>query len=346
MTASSMPAVRWHARGDVRIDEVPVPTPGPGQVLIAVEACGICGTDLEEVRSGPIDVPVVRPHPLTGAMAPITLGHEVLGTVAAAGPGTRARLGQRVIPDVVLGCGACWWCQRHQQGICEQRAVRGMHTDGGLASYMIADADTLVAVPAELATEVAVLAEPVSVAVRAIRKAGDLAGARAIVLGLGTVGNLLVRVLRRYGVAVTGLEPDPGRRLLAQDAGTDVAASASDLQPGADVVFECSGAAGAAEAALAVLRPGGLLVMVGIAHQPISIDPATLVVAEQRIAGSAAHLWDEDVTVAVRLLADGLVDQERFPTQSLALADIAGVLVGEQPAGAVLKTIARPPLAG
>ena len=110
-----MHAARWHGQRDVRVDEVSIPNPEPHQALVEVEWCGICGTDLEEYESGPVNVPVEEAHPLTGQRAPITLGHEIVGTVVEpARDGSGPSEGARVIPDVVLGCGECWWCKRHQ----------------------------------------------------------------------------------------------------------------------------------------------------------------------------------------------------------------------------------------
>ena len=103
-----MLAVRWHARGDVRVEQVPPPPPpGPGDVQVQVRWCGICGTDLEEWLSGPVFIPATGPHPLNGARAPLILGHEFVGVVAAAGDGVTGPLpGQRVAVDTIVSCGS------------------------------------------------------------------------------------------------------------------------------------------------------------------------------------------------------------------------------------------------
>jgi len=105
-----MKAALWHARDDVRVEEVPEPgAPGPSEVIIQVGACGICGTELEEYRAGPLFIPVAQRHPLTGRLAPIILGHEFAGQVVAVGRGvTRLRAGDLVTPDVLLSCGTCF----------------------------------------------------------------------------------------------------------------------------------------------------------------------------------------------------------------------------------------------
>lgn len=325
-----MLAARWHGRRDVRLEDIPDPKPGPDELLVAVELCGLCGTDLEEYQHGPVSVPVSEPNPLTGRTAPIVLGHEIVGTVAAHGTDGRGpAIGTRVIPDVVLGCGTCWWCRRHQEGICPQGAVIGQHADGGLAEYVVCPADTCVAVPEHVPPEVAVFAEPASVAVRAVRKADDLSGASVVVFGAGTVGMLTCQLARAAGAGlVIAVDPAPGRRELALRAGVDAAVAPSDASgevaarttgTGADAVFECSGAPGTPAAALKLARAGGTVVVVGFRDADEPMPLLSLVLGERRLLGSAAHLWDQDVTAAVRLLAAGIADPRQLPVARVPL---------------------------
>ncbi|MCO6004213.1 zinc-binding dehydrogenase [Actinoallomurus purpureus] len=303
-----MRAARWHARRDVRVEEVPDPSPGPGEVLVKVELCGICGTDVEEYRDGPVHIPVDAPNPLTGRTAPLALGHEIVGTVD----------GTRVIPDVVLGCGACWWCRRRQEGICPDGAVIGLHCDGGLAGYVVAAADTCV--PVNAPPEVAVFAEPTSVAVRACRKAGDLSGARVAILGGGTIGLLTAQVARAAGAGrITIVDPNPERRRLVASYGSAAVPGERVSGRGADVVVECSGAPGAVREAIRLVRRGGTVVLVGTRDDDEPLPLLEVVVAEKRLLGSAAHLWDEDVTAAVRLLESGVVDPRPLPSTRVPL---------------------------
>lgn len=339
-----MLAARWHGRRDVRVDQIPDPKPGPDEVLIAVELCGLCGTDLEEYQHGPVSIPVGDPNPLTGRTAPIALGHEIAGTVAAHGAGGNGpAIGTRVIPDVVLGCGRCWWCRRHQEGLCPNGAVIGQHTDGGLAEYVVCPAGTCVVVPGHVQPEVAVFAEPASVAVRAARKAGDLSGANVVVLGAGTVGMLTCQVARAAGAGrVIAVDPAPGRRELALRIGADTAVAPPDAIDelavltagiGADAVFECSGAPGTVAAAVKLARPGGTVVVVGFrdADEPLPLLP--LVLGERRLLGSAAHLWDEDVTAAVRLLAAGIADPRQLPVARVPLPQVVADGFAAPPSG-------------
>ena len=351
--ASTMRAARWHGRRDVRLDEVPVPIPGPDQALIEVEWCGICGTDLEEYTDGPVTIPEAA-HPLTGRQAPMTLGHEIVGLVAEpAGDGSGPPEGVRVIPDVVLGCGECWWCRRHQEGLCARHAVVGLHTDGGLAEYMAATAATCVPVPDGLDADVAALAEPTSVAVRALRKVPYPVGSSVLVVGAGTIGLLVIQVARNCGAGtVVAVDTKPRRRDLALALGADFASGPGGLESllseatggiGPDVVIECSGVPGLARRAIQLTRRGGTAVLVGIHGEEEPFDLLDTVLGEKQIVGSAAHLWDEDVATAVDLLARGRIDGPTLLTTRIPLERVVeGIGALEDPASDVLKVLVTP----
>src|SRR5262249_28377236 len=158
------------------------------------------GIDLLEYLTGPINIPVGEPHPTSGCKAPMVLGHEVVGTVAEC-PDDIVAIGTRVVPDVVIGCGACWACLRHEEMNCQNLVWRGMHADGGLAQYMLAEARTLVPVTDGLDPERAAFTEPLGVAIRALHKSGDVAGAIVCVIGAGVFGALSCQVAADLGAA-------------------------------------------------------------------------------------------------------------------------------------------------
>jgi (R,R)-butanediol dehydrogenase / meso-butanediol dehydrogenase / diacetyl reductase len=306
-----MLAVRWHARGDVRTEEVPPPPPpGPGEVQLQVRWCGICGTDLEEWLSGPVFIPVAVPHPVTGRRAPLVLGHEFAGVIVAAGDGvTGLRPGQRVAVDTIVFCGSCRWCRHGEVTRCPALGALGLHGDGGLAQLCNAPARMCLPVPDTVGDDEAALAEPLAVAVRALRRGGLRPGERVAVVGAGAVGLMAVQAAAAFSAdEVAVIEPLPARRALATRLGADRAVPPGDAATlEADVVVECAGSPGAVQTALQALRAGGRAVLLGIVTDVAPITPMDLVRAEKSLIGSLSHIWDEDFRMALRLLGRGTV---------------------------------------
>ncbi len=320
---ATMTAVRWHGRRDVRVEQVPVPHPAADEALVEVAFAGLCGSDLEEYLEGPVVVP-----------GPVTLGHEIVGTVVApAADGSGPPAGTVVVVDVVTGCGVCFWCRQHQEGQCPRLRVTGLHIDGGLAQYVTGRADRLVPVPAGLGPADAALTEPTAVAVRAVRKLGAVRGHSALVVGGGTIGLLIAQVLRHSGAEpVLVVEPSRARRGVADRLGlTSVWADSEPLRAaalaphlpdrGIDVVVECSGADGAARGAVRAVRPGGTVLLLSVTPTDQALDLTDAVLGEKTMIGSAAHMWDEDVAPAVDLIAAGAVQVAPLVTHTVPLGD-------------------------
>lgn len=342
-TGSTMRALRWYGPRDLRLEEVPLPQPGPGQVLVAVERTGLCGSDLEEYREGPVSIP-------SGGV-PLVLGHEVVGTVVRS-DGVGPAVGTRVVPDVVVGCGSCWWCRRHEPGLCPHLRVRGQQQDGGLADFMVAEAATCIEVPAGMDSEVACFAEPAAVAVRAVRKAGDLAGATVAVLGGGTIGNLVAQVaLASSCASVVVIDPLEQRRELADRVGAfacGVGPEATALVRdgtggrGADVVVECSGVQSGPAEALKLSRRGACVVLVGFRGGEFAVPWLDVVLHERVLLGSAAHVWDVDVAGAMALLARGVVDPRPLHSATIGLDAAAAGFARLDADPTITKLMVRP----
>jgi len=352
-----MKAAIWHARNDIRIEEVPEPgAPGPDEVILKVDTCGICGTDLEEYRDGPLFIPVDQPNPLTGGMAPLILGHEFAGEVVEVGRGvTRLKPGDRVTPDVLIYCGECYWCKRHQVTLCEKLAALGLMADGGLAQYCKTPVSMCIPLPDGLPFEHAAMAEPLSVAVRAIRKGRLSVGERVAIFGGGTIGLFCLQVARNAGASVVYLvEPHAGRRELALKLGATAvidptADEASDrlrqlTQTGPDLVIEASGAVVAGPAAIASARKAGRIVMVGLPVAPTTFNFFDIAATEKEIIGSLSHVYDEDFDMAVRLLADGRVEAEPLISDRIPLEALLerGLHRLEAEAADTLKVLVKP----
>ncbi|MDQ1437307.1 MAG: (R,R)-butanediol dehydrogenase / meso-butanediol dehydrogenase / diacetyl reductase [Acidimicrobiaceae bacterium] len=360
--SAGMQAVRWWGRGDVRVDEVDQPgEPRAGWVRLRVVACGICGTDVEEFTSGPVLIPT-SPHPITGRCAPLTLGHEAAGVVDAVGPGVGLDVGTLVAVESNLFCGTCWWCRRGRYQLCPDLANLGLMGDGGLAEYMAAPAQMCIPFTNAVSPEHAAMTEPLSVAVRAVTRAGVGLGSSVVVLGAGTVGLLAVQAARLAGAErVVVVENVPSRRALALglELGADLAVGAvgadglgaaleavrsvSDGR-GADVAIEAAGNAAAAAAAVRLVRRGGRAVLLGVFDDTVPIDMKDLLLGEKTVTASLSHVYDEDFATAVSLIDRGAVALDPLITDRIGLADVVdkgfNALVAEP--GSHLKVIVLP----
>jgi (R,R)-butanediol dehydrogenase/meso-butanediol dehydrogenase/diacetyl reductase len=304
-------AVRWHGRDDVRLDEIPVPTPRPGQVLLRVDAVAICGTDVDEVRFGPVTVPV-EPHPISGRSAPITLGHEIVGTVVRAGSGAHLANGFRVAPWPSQPCARCRECTTGHANRCPNMVSLGMSLDGGMAEHVIVDAAVCVPIDAAVPIERAVLVEPAAVVLHALHGL-DLRGRRVAVVGIGSLGLLMVEAAVRAGAeSVVGVGRSERSRAAARAAGAAEVVDVGDsAATDAELAFETAGAEAAVATALSAVRRGGRVVVLGGHVRPIPVDLLDLTVREVALQGSVSHCFDDFVAAARAIEAGELAGTPR-----------------------------------
>jgi 2-desacetyl-2-hydroxyethyl bacteriochlorophyllide A dehydrogenase len=313
-----MRAALWYKAKDMRVEEIPTPELTPGLALVRVDRTGICGTDLEEYLLGPVIIPQ--------GMSPIILGHEFVATVVEDTTGTFAP-GTMVIPDGVIGCGTCFQCLRHEEGRCAELNNVGLQTNGGLAEYMVTNPLRCVPVPKGVSPDVAVFTEPTAVAVRAANKIPNIPGSTIAVLGGGTIGILCAQVARAFGaLRVVVYEPNKVRQEVARGLGFEVLdplnATEMSLYKDFDSVMECSGVKDSTKTSLAILRSGGTAVLVGFRPGQESFDLLDFILTEKRIVGTAAHMWDVDISAAVGLLANGVVNTAPLLTDVIGLNDV------------------------
>lgn len=327
-----MLATRWWGRGDVRVETVDNPgEPPESWVRIEVVACGICGTDVEEYTSGPNIIPT-DPHSLSGRCAPLTLGHEAVGIIESVGPGVDLEPGTAVAVEANMWCGTCWWCRRHRYQLCEQLASLGLMSDGGLAETMLAPAYMCIPYSADVPAEAAVLAEPLSVAVRAVDRGDIRLGSTVGVLGTGTIGLLTIQAARLAGArTIVAVERLERRRRLALELGADQAVTPEEAGEagmdltgglGLDVTIEAAGNAQAAAAAVQLARRGGRAVLLGVFDGTVPIDMMDLLMGEKEIVACLSHVYDTDFATAVSLIDRGLVQTAPLVTDYVQLADV------------------------
>lgn len=301
--------------GSLAVERIEAQRPAEHHVLVRVEYCGICGTDLHSV--------------IDGWAAPGTIvGHEWSGRVTEVGAGvTQWRPGDLVVggPDL---CGQCEFCRAGRPSLCLANPLRtgAAGYPGGFAEYVIAPARALHRVPPGLDARAAALAEPLAVAMHGLtvaRLPDDPAGLRALVSGAGPLGLLVVAALAERGVRdITVTEPAPARRAQSLQAGATTAVDPAELpavpelpnQPttdGYDVTFETSGRAQAISTALGLLRPGGTVVLLGTGAMSVSIDPLRVLMNELVVTGG--YCYDADgVDAALALLATGRLALDTF----------------------------------
>lgn len=327
-----MRAARWHGRGDIRVDDVPQPgDPPPGWIRAKVEVCGICGTDLEEYLRGPAFIPL-EPNPLTGRHAPLTLGHEIVGVVDAVGDGVSLEAGTPVAIETNVFCGHCYWCTRGQYPLCADLTPLGLRTDGGLAEYVLAPAYMCIPYASHVDPELMALAEPLAVAVRAVRRGGVTDGSVVGIIGAGTIGLLIAQVSRLAGAAtIIAVDDHTPRAQLALQLGADQVATSSTAADviaaatagvGADICFEAAGSAQAAGAAITHARKGGRAVLLGVYDDIVGIDMIPFLLGEKEIHASLSHVYDQDFTEAVRMIERGQVDVRPLITHRIGLDDV------------------------
>lgn len=316
-----MRAAVYHGPHDVRIEEVAEPTRGSGQVLLEVLRSGMCGTDATEWASGPKAFPLTRPHPVTGHVGPMVLGHEFVGRVLETDDDGRFAVGDVVASGAGVWCGECDRCREGRTNICRRYFTLGLNTHGGMAERVAVAERTLTAVPEGLSVDQAGLAQPVAVGLHAARRAGVQPGDRVVLIGAGAIGSFVLAGLRSLGPADITVVDFAGSRLerasrLGADrvveVGPGTAAELADVlgAAGADVVVEASGAPGQLGHAVGLLRPGGTVLQVGLPSRPQELDVHTLVMRELTVRTTLAHVCPDDLGPALDILATSTLGSE------------------------------------
>jgi L-iditol 2-dehydrogenase len=287
--------------------------PGSGEVALDVHAVGICGTDLHIWLGEYPSVP------------PVTMGHEVCGTVAALGDGVDPGWeGARVAVETFFStCGVCAYCRAGKLSVCEQRRSIGTHVDGGFAPRLVLPARNLHRVPDALPDAAAALSEPLACVCNSLLDPSAVQpGDDVLVVGPGAIGLIAAQVARASGgrVTVRGAERDVARLALAAVLGFETSVAGRDGAPAADVVVECSGAEPGIADALRAARPRGRIVQMGLRGADVTIPYDLICFHELTVsAGFASNpaSWRRAMT----LLAAGEVELAPLVTEVLPLAD-------------------------
>ncbi len=324
-----MKAAAFVAPGAIEVVDRPDPSPGPGEALVRVAFCGICGSDLHEFA-------VSSPPRLAGILNPV-MGHELTGTVEATGEGVPLDLrGQAVAVNPSAPCGACSYCTRGAPNLCRTAFFGGVGygRPGGYAEFVTVRADQLLPLPDARFLRGAALAEPLAVALHLLNRLRFRAGEHLLVTGAGPIGLLTVLAAKRAGAALVVVsEPAEHRRQAALDLGADAALDPQEVDvptavldatwgTGADAAAECSGAAFAVDACLAAVRSGGRIAVAGVTDQPHPIDLFHLLSTEKELVGCMGYA--SEFAEAVELLVTDALDVSSLISE-VPLAGAPGV---------------------
>ena len=333
-----MNAAVLHGPRDLRIESRPYPEFGAGEALVEVTLAGLCGTDYR-IWTG--DRPVAYPR---------VMGHEFVGCVLAVGDaGGPLRPGTRVVIEPNYSCGTCPLCREGNRNLCARRVTVGIDVDGCFADAVRVPARCCWPLPDAVSDDAAVITEPLAVVVRAVHRGAPKAGESAAVIGGGALGLLALQVLRARGARVLVVGRTSRRFALAHELGAerthrvtddplDAVAREFSGREGVDLVIEAVGTAEAVEHAVALVRPGGRIVLTGLPHEPTTLSFFSIVRREITILGSM--IYQREFGDAVRLLESGAVRTDRFVSRRFPLEALGEAFAAHLDATAVKVVVA------
>ncbi len=323
-----MKAARYYGYKDIRVEDVEKPSLKPDEVLVKVHWAGICGTDRHEY-TGPVWIPIDKPHRITGQQAPLTLGHELSGEIVEVGADvTDWAVGDPVTASGNIYCGECEYCQSGRMNLCSNLAFNGIGKDGAFAEYVALPAYQLYRVPESVSMKQAVLAEPLACGWHATSKVGDIKGKNVAIIGPGIIGLSCVIAARSAGakeIVVVGLGNTSKNIALKMGATTYVDSLVQDPQTvmekltegyGFDVVYECVGVQSSLNTACQLLRKGGILMVMGVFEKTPLLNMNIFQEGERVLMTSQAYADEIREVLA-------MMETESLPFEDLITAQIS-----------------------
>jgi L-iditol 2-dehydrogenase len=337
--ATTMRASVMTGVGTLQIEERPVPSPGPHEVLIEVAAVGVCGSDVHYYRHGRIGDFIVE--------EPMILGHELSGRIAAVGDGVDAdRVGQRVAVEPQHPCRRCRQCTAGRYNMCpEMKFYATPPVDGAFCRYVTIGAEMAHPVPDSMSDDAAALLEPLSVAIATMRKAGIVPGSSILIAGAGPIGVICAQAARAFGAArIVVSDPVPSRReRVLRFGATEVLDPTVDdvaaLDPQVDAFVDASGAAPAVVGGIRAVGPAGRVVLVGMGAGDYALPIGYIQFMEITVTG--VFRYTDTWPAAIHLVSSGAVDLDSLVTGRYDLEHVADALDSDTEPDS-LKSIVMP----
>ncbi|CZT17987.1 related to threonine dehydrogenase and related Zn-dependent dehydrogenases [Ramularia collo-cygni] len=333
-----MRAARFHGAGDIRVEDVPVPEAKAGEVLIEVEWCGICGTDLHEYLIGPLVVNrKEKPHTITGAHVPVILGHEFCGRIVKTAEGSDLKLGQAVMVDPRINCKSCHSCASGIDNLCGEWGFLGLNgNSGGFSEYAAVEPKMCYPLPDDVNMDEASLIEPLCVGrhALAVTSIKDYSKLSVLVLGGGPIGLSVIWNLRAVGVdKIIVSEPSKLRQEHTRDLADHVLDPITDnigegcrfltSGLGVDVVFDCAGVPAGLEAGMDAARTRATYVNVAGWEKPFVMPMAPAMFKEMTIKFSIAYDHEDFEQVTKDFVAGKFEGVGKMITSRILVEDLA-----------------------
>jgi L-iditol 2-dehydrogenase len=311
------------------------------EVLIRVQSCGVCGTDVHIVKGESRSTP------------PVVLGHEYSGTIEDVGSAVKNFLpGQHIAVDPNISCGTCYFCRRGEVHLCSKLRALGVDIDGGMAEFCIVPEQQLYHLPGKFPMDASPFIEPVSCVLHGIDRAKIQVGDTVVILGGGTIGLMMLQLVQSAGASVTiVVEPSEQKRMIGRKLGASHVVNPNEVNVldmvmditgvGADVVIECVGKPSTSQSALNLARRGGTIEFFGVCPvgQTFPIEPNQIYFKELTIVGSYVNPLTFDR--AIKVLSSGIIRIDEFPINRFSLDNVHEAL-RYQEEGLTIKSIIEP----
>ncbi|OKL37453.1 2,3-butanediol dehydrogenase [Domibacillus mangrovi] len=325
-----MKAAVWYGKHDVRVENKEEPIIQPGKVKVKVGFAGICGSDLHAYHG--VGVQENVPHPVSGEMAPLTLGHEFAGTVAEVGEGVSGiSIGDRVTIEPLIYCGKCEYCKQNHYNQCVNFGFIGLNANGGFAEYVIVEPSMVHKLHDSVSLEEGALVEPTAVAMHSVRQSKLKLGDKVAVFGVGPIGLLTIMAAQVAGASeIYAVDVSPERLLKAKEVGATHTINAIEEDSseailslsggGVNVAYEVAGAEVTLANAISSIKKNGEIMVISIIPAPVKVDILQLTIKEANLTSVLAYrnIFPE----VISLIASGKLDVKKIVTKKITLDNI------------------------